>query len=214
MWTKDELEKIVDICARHDVLIVADEIHCDLTFFNHRYTSLLSLAPQVAQNCIVCKSASKTFNLAGINLAHLIIQSEHWRQRVEGFIKRNALNTFNIFAPEMVKAAYLESDDWYDQMRAYMENNIRFATNYINEHIPKISMLEQESTYLGFIDARELGLSPRELERLCEEKAKLALNYGHWFGEGGEGFLRMNLACPQSIIKEGLSRLKNAITPG
>ena len=214
VWTKDELEKIVDICARHDVLIVADEIHCDLSFFNHPYTSLLSLAPQVAQNCIVCKSASKTFNLAGSNLAHLVIQNEHWRQRVEGFTKRNSLNTFNIFAPEMVKGAYLESDDWYDQMRVYIEENIRFSASYINEHIPKLSMLEQESTYLGFIDARGLNLSPRELESLCEEKAKVALNYGHWFGQGGEGFLRMNLACPQSLIKEGLDRLQNAITAG
>lgn len=211
VWTEEELATITAICLEHNVLIVADEIHCDLTFFGNRYTPVLNLSQAVAEQTVVCKSASKTFNLAGTNIAHLIIPNPALRERFDTISLRNALGGSNIFAPEMVKGAYLESDDWYDEMLAYIEKNIIFAADYIAHSIPGLSMQKQESTYLGFIDARQLLLTPRELETLCEEKAKVAFNYGHWFGKGGEGFLRINLACPQSLVEEGLDRLKNAI---
>lgn len=211
VWTKEELEQVATICLRHNVLIVSDEIHCDLTFFGHTYTSLLHLAPEISRQSIVCKSASKTFNIAGAHIAHAIIQNSELRERFQRTANRFFLHGTNIFATEMVKGAFLESDDWYEQMLKYIESNILFASQYCTDHIPTLHMPLQESTYLGFIDARKLGLSPTELEYFCENKAKLAFNYGHWFGKEGEGFLRINLACPQSLVATALTRLKEAI---
>lgn len=211
VWTRDELTQLAAICLKHNVLIVADEIHCDLTFFGHRFTPLASLSPEVANAVITCNAVSKTFNLAGLQASNIIITNKDIRERYERTMLQYSLTLPNSFVVEAVKGAYLDSDDWYADMLAYIEGNMRFCADFLAEHMPRLRMRLPEGTYLGWIDMRALGLDREGLIALCEEKAKVAFDYGYWFGEEGEGFVRINLACPRELVRTALERLRDAI---
>ncbi|WP_027178500.1 MalY/PatB family protein [Maridesulfovibrio bastinii] len=211
VWTREELEKVAEICLKHNVLVISDEIHSDLLFFGNEHTPFMNISEEIAQQTITCTAVSKTFNLAGLKISNIIIKNKELRERYQKFMDQQHLLSPNAFAMEMVKGAYLESDDWYEQVKEYIEGNIQFAADYLEKETENLRMRPLQGTYLGWIDARKFSTDPEVLTELCEVKAKVAFDFGHWFGEEGNGFLRINLACPRSIVAEALSRLKKAV---
>lgn len=207
VWTKEELEKIVEICESYKVFIISDEIHSDLAFKGYRHTSLTTVAPYYKDNIVTLTAPSKTFNLAGLYVSNAIITDEKLRNRYKELFS----TTPNVLGAEALIAAYNKGETWLEELLGYIESNYNYVLNFVNENIPKIKVIKQEGTFLTWLDCRELGLSDEELEKFFLEKAKLALSTGTAFGKGGSGFMRMNIGCPISTVKEALERLKNAV---
>ncbi|MFR3499906.1 MAG: MalY/PatB family protein [Paraclostridium bifermentans] len=207
VWTKEELERIVEICESYKVFIISDEIHSDLVFKGYKHTSLTTVAPYYKDNIVTLTAPSKTFNLAGLYISNAIITDEELRSRYKELFSA----TPNVLGAEALIAAYNKGETWLEELLEYIESNYNYVLKFINENVPKIKVIKQEGTFLTWLDCRELGLSDEELERFFLEKAKLALSTGTAFGKGGSGFMRMNIGCPISTVKEALERLKNAV---
>lgn len=207
VWTKEELERIVEICESYKVFIISDEIHSDLVFKGYKHTSLTTVASYYKDNIVTLTAPSKTFNLAGLYVSNAIITDEKLRNRYKELFS----TTPNVLGAEALIAAYNKGETWLEELLEYIESNYNYVLNFVNENIPKIKVIKQEGTFLTWLDCRELGLSDDELERFFLEKAKLALSTGTAFGKGGSGFMRMNIGCPISTVKEALERLKNAV---
>lgn len=207
VWTKEELERIVEICESYKVFIISDEIHSDLVFKGYKHTSLTTVAPYYKDNIVTLTAPSKTFNLAGLYVSNAIITDEKLRSRYKELFS----TTPNVLGAEALIAAYNKGETWLEELLEYIESNYNYVLKFVNENVPKIKVIKQEGTFLTWLDCRELGLSDEELERFFLEKAKLALSTGTAFGKGGSGFMRMNIGCPISTIKEALERLKNAV---
>lgn len=207
VWTKEELERIVEICESYKVFIISDEIHSDLVFKGYKHTSLTTVAPYYKDNIVTLTAPSKTFNLAGLYVSNAIITDEKLRSRYKELFS----TTPNVLGAEALIAAYNKGETWLEELLEYIESNYNYVLKFVNENIPKIKVIKQEGTFLTWLDCRELGLSDEELERFFLEKAKLALSTGTAFGKGGSGFMRMNIGCPISTVKEALERLKNAV---
>lgn len=208
VWTMEELEKIAKLCLDNKVLMVCDEIHSDLIFGDNKFVSYGNLPKIYRDNGIICNAVSKTFNLAGMQVSNVIIFNNILREKYKNTMTLYNVNAPNAFAIEAVKGAYLESDEWYTEMLKYIYQNMIFAKKYIEENIPKLKFNIPEGTYLGWIDFNEYGVYGKNLEDLFEEKLKIAIDYGHWFGEEGKGFIRMNFACPREVVVEALERIK------
>ncbi len=207
VWTKEELERIVEICESYKVFIISDEIHSDLVFKGYKHTSLTTVAPYYKDNIVTLTAPSKTFNLAGLYVSNAIITDEKLRNRYKELFS----TTPNVLGAEALIAAYNKGETWLEELLEYIESNYNYVLNFVNENIPKIKVIKQEGTFLTWLDCRELELEDDELERFFLEKAKLALSTGTAFGKGGSGFMRMNIGCPISTVKEALERLKNAV---
>lgn len=207
VWTKEELERIVEICESYKVFIISDEIHSDLVFKGYKHTSLTTVAPYYKDNVVTLTAPSKTFNLAGLYVSNAIITDEKLRNRYKELFS----TTPNVLGAEALIAAYNKGETWLEELLEYIESNYNYVLNFVNENIPKIKVIKQEGIFLTWLDCRELGLEDDELERFFLEKAKLALSTGTAFGKGGSGFMRMNIGCPISTVKEALERLKNAV---
>lgn len=207
VWTKEELERIVEICESYKVFIISDEIHSDLVFKGYKHTSLTTVAPYYKDNIVTLTAPSKTFNLAGLYVSNAIITDEKLRSRY----KELFITTPNVLGAEALIAAYNKGETWLEELLEYIESNYNYVLKFVNENVPKIKVIKQEGTFLTWLDCRELGLSDEELERFFLEEAKLALSTGTAFGKGGSGFMRMNIGCPISTVKEALQRLKNAV---
>lgn len=207
VWTKEELERIVEICESYKVFIISDEIHSDLVFKGYKHTSLTTVAPYYKDNIVTLTAPSKTFNLAGLYVSNAIITDEKLRSRYKELFS----TTPNVLGAEALIAAYNKGETWLEELLEYIESNYNYVLKFVNENVPKIKVIKQEGTFLTWLDCRELGLSDEELERFFLEKAKLALSIGTAFGKGGSGFMRMNIGCPISTVKEALERLKNAV---
>ncbi|MCE9675162.1 pyridoxal phosphate-dependent aminotransferase [Paraclostridium bifermentans] len=207
VWTKEELERIVEICESYKVFIISDEIHSDLVFKGYKHTSLTTVAPYYKDNIVTLTAPSKTFNLAGLYVSNAIITDEKLRSRY----KKLFSTTPNVLGAEALIAAYNKGETWLEELLEYIESNYNYVLKFVNENVPKIKVIKQEGTFLTWLDCRELGLSDEELERFFLEEAKLALSTGTAFGKGGSGFMRMNIGCPISTVKEALERLKNAV---
>lgn len=212
VWTKDELTRVGEICGRHGVLVISDEIHGDLSYPPHQYTPFASLSEEIAQNCAVCLSPAKTFNIPGMIDAIAIIPSETYREKFHDFAHRYQTNKINVFASAAIEAGYANGAGWLDELLVYLSENVAFMQSYLAEHIPQVKLIEPEGTYLVWIDFRDLGMDAKALESFLAREAGLALNAGYWFGREGAGFARMNIACPRSTLEEALSRLRNAIS--
>ncbi|WP_132244623.1 MalY/PatB family protein [Marinisporobacter balticus] len=211
VWHKEEIKRLGDLCIKNNVILVSDEIHADLVLKGHKHTSLASISEEFAQNTIVCTAPSKTFNIAGIQTSNIIIPNEKIRNQ---FLKEResvGISKPNVFGIEALEAAYLHGEEWLEQLLGYLQENLTFLIKYIEENIPKIKVIQPEATYLVWLDLRELGLNKNDLENIIFNEGKLVLNQGYTYGEEGEGFVRINIACPRSILKEGLSRLKKVI---
>ena len=211
VWTRSELQKLGEICLKHNLTIVSDEIHSDLVYEGHKHTPLASLSDELAENTITCISASKTFNLAGLTTSQIIIPNSRLRNDFNNFWKGMHIERGNILGLVANEAAYRYGSEWLNELLAYLQGNIDFMTNYISEKIPKVKVFRPEGTYLAWLDFREFGMNDKELSNFLTNEAKVALNNGAQFGEEGEGFVRLNFGCPRSILEEGLKRIERAV---
>jgi cystathionine beta-lyase len=211
VWEKEELKNLGKICLRHNLIVVSDEIHSDILFKGHRHTPFASISKEFAQNTITCTAPSKTFNLAGLQTSTLIIANKEYNRIYNNMLNSLSLNENNYFGLVALEAAYRYGEEWLDQLLSYLDENIEFLIKYFEEKIPKIKVFKPEGTYLIWLDCRQLGFKSRDLNKFIIEKAKVALDDGCWFGKEGEGFVRINIACPRSFLKEGLERIEKAI---
>lgn len=211
VWTGEELAQAGEICRRHNVLIISDEIHGDIVYKPYRYIPFASISDELAQSSVTCLSPAKTFNIAGVVDAMAVIGHEQYREQFHDFTHRYQINKTNVFASVAIEAAYSEGGAWLDALLAYLQLNISFLRSYLQENLPQVKLIEPEGTYLVWLDFKELGLDAKELEKFLAQKAQLALNPGYWFGREGAGYARMNIACPRSLLQEALFRLTKAV---
>lgn len=211
VWTKEELSALGEICVRRNVLILSDEIHSDLILRGNKHTPLATISPELADLTITLIAPSKTFNIPGLFTSALIIPNPKLHTQFNHMLENMALNSSNIFGMVGLEAAYRHGAEWLDQLLEYLQANIDFAIRFFKERVPQIKVTCPEGTYLLWLDCRDLGLGHDALRDLFLKQAKVALNEGYTFGAGGEGFMRMNVGCPRSILQEGLERIERAV---
>lgn len=208
VWTEEELQKIGEICVRHHVIIVSDEVHADLIMKGYRHIPIASLSKEIADITISAYAPSKTFNMAGLQTSYFVISNPFLRADFVGQQARNRIWDINFFGSAALQAAYTECDEWLDELLIYLEDNMDFMKEYLESHIPKLKMNKPEGTYLVWVDFTETGLSGEQLQKKMLEEAKIAVDFGDWFGDGYELFARFNVACPRNILQEALHRLE------
>lgn len=211
LWTPEELRRIGDICLRHDVTVVADEIHCELTRPGTAYTPFATLSPEFQARAVVCNSPSKAFNLAGMQTANIIAADPELRRRIDRAINDNEVCDIGPFGVAALIAAYEQGTEWLDALRDYLWGNARFVRDFFAAELPDFPIAELEATYLVWIDCRATGRTSEELAQRLLNECKLMVSPGTLYGAEGEGFLRLNIACPRSLLAEGLQRLKNGL---
>lgn len=211
VWTKDELLKLGELCLEHQVLVISDEIHADLTFRGFTTTTFAGISDAFARRTIVCTAASKTFNLAGLQTSNIIIPNTELGQVFNRYMKKLHLLRPNIFGQIATEVAYSCGEEWLEETRDYLQGNLEYLTGFIAARIGKIKVVQPEGTYLVWLDCRELGLTADELKTFMLEQAKVALDDGYLFGPGGEQFTRMNIACTRATLHEALSRIEQAV---
>lgn len=212
VWTREELKKVATICAQNNVIIVADEIHADLTLLPYEHIPFASVSEEAKQNSVVFASPSKAFNMAGLATSYAVIANPTLRHRFESYVEGNELAAGNVFAFNTVVAAYNKGEEWLQQMLTYVQGNIDEVVSYIKENIPQLKVIIPQASYLVFIDFSALQLNQKDIVALCTNRAHLALNDGSIYGEEGNGYMRINLACPRSVVRQALAQLKDAIT--
>jgi cystathionine beta-lyase len=211
VWTADELRALGELCLRHRVIVVSDEIHFDLVFSGHTHTVFATLSEDLAQQSVVCTAASKTFNLPGLQPALTVIPNPRIRRDFGHTLRACGIPEPNTLCLEAVTAAYAHGEEWLVELLAYLEANVDFLIRFVAAEIPQVRVVRPEATFLAWLDCRALGLDSGRLEQLCLSKARLVLNQGYTFGPGGEGFLRLNLGCPRRMLEDGLTRLARAV---
>nr|HPR16943.1 PatB family C-S lyase [Candidatus Cloacimonadota bacterium] len=211
VWSREELQQVAELCLENQVLLISDEIHSDLILNGYKHIPTASLSAVVAQNTISMFAPSKTFNVAGLATSAIVIPDPEKRKKFQDFMENLGLHMINLFGISAFTAAYREGEEWLEQMLIYLEGNYHFVRDYLQKNIPQIKTFELEGTYLMWLDCRALHLEPKELTDFFIEKAGLALNDGSSFGAGGEGFMRLNIGCPRSILQKALEQLKAAI---
>jgi len=207
VWTRDELLRIGEICLRHRVTVIADEIHADFIYPGHRHLVFSALHPDFAANTVTCTSPSKTFNLAGLQHANIFIPDKTLRGKFKAAHSDCGLSQPSLMGLVACKAAYEGGAEWLAQLLDYLAGNMAFLSDGLASRIPQIKLIEAEGTYLAWLDCTALGLTDPELDDALTRKARLWLSAGHTFGQGGSGFQRMNVACPRTILREALERL-------
>lgn len=212
VWTKEELTELGNICLENNVMVISDEIHGDLILKGHKHIPFAAISEEFAQNSIICTAPSKTFNMAGMQTSNIIIPNKEYREAFQKMMSKLVLRMTNTFGVVATEAAYRHGDEWLDQLLAYLQGNLDFLTEYIETHIKGIKVIQPESTYLVWLDCRELGMDTKGLQEFMGKQAKVAVNQGHVFGPGGEQFIRLNMACPRSLIEEGLERIAKAVS--
>ena len=207
VWTKQELQKISEICLAHNVLVVSDEIHSDITFGSNVHTVYGSLSEQALKNSIICTAPSKSFNLAGLQFSNIFIADEKLRKAFSEELDKTGYDEPSVFGIVAATAAYSEGADWFDSVKSYIWENILFAKNYIEENASQIKVLVPEGTYLLWLDFSKTGLSDSEINNRVLNKAKVWLDSGSMFGKEGEKFQRINCATPRIILEDALKRI-------
>ncbi|WP_033012362.1 MULTISPECIES: MalY/PatB family protein [Geobacillus thermoleovorans group] len=210
-WTKEELERLGELCLKHGVFVLSDEIHADLTLPPAKHTPFASLHPELAAQSATFRAPTKTFNLAGLQAAEVILPDESRRRAFRLVQQRHGFFTLNAFAIVGAEAAYRHGGPWLDALLDYLRQNIDMTVAYLAEHLPPLRPVRPQATYLVWIDCRGLGLSEAELKRRLLETGKLAVEFGSKFGQEGVGFIRLNIACPRPTLEEGLRRLATAL---
>lgn len=210
LWDRKELIRMGEIVLRHGAVVIADEIHCEILFKGHRHTPFASISEEFEKNCILCISPSKTFNLAGLEISTVIIPNKKLRDEFST-MRSGILPESSLFGYIALEAAYRYGDEWLNQVLEYLQGNLDFMLDYFVNRIPRIKVIQPQGTYLIWLDCRELGMDNLALRSFMREKAKVGLDDGFLFGEGGGGFQRMNIACPRSILVEALGRIEGAV---
>ena len=211
VWTREELTRLGQICLKHNVIVISDEIHSDIILKNHKHIPFASISKEFCKNTITCMAPTKTFNLAGLQSSFLVMSNPYYYEVMDRAfstldIKRN--NAFSLVATE---AAYNYGEDWLDELIKYIEDNVDFAIEYIKTHMPKLKVKKPEGTYLLWVDFNSLNVDEKDLKDALINKGKVALNSGSSFGIGGDGYYRINLACPRAMALEALKRIEFAI---
>lgn len=211
VWTKEELLRFGEICLRNNLLVVSDEIHGDLIYDGFTFTPFAAIGPEFADHSVICTAPSKTFNLAGLQSSCIIIPNMGLRASFQKTLLSNGMFGINAFSMVALQAAYDQCDGWLEQVLAYVKENFEYLQSFVTNHIPQIRVVKPEGTYMVWLDCRDLGLEGEELRKLMLEKARVLLVDGITFGPEGEGFERINIACPRTILVEALGRIKDAI---
>ncbi|MGN0293311.1 MAG: MalY/PatB family protein [Lachnospiraceae bacterium] len=210
VWTKEELERIGKICLENNVLVVSDEIHNDLIMPGYEHTIYAAISEEMAQNSIICTAPSKTFNMAGMMTSNIIIPNAELKEKVYEYRESQAVFFCNMAGYKACEIAYNECEEWLDELILVLDRNRQLVENFMKEKFPRINVIQLEGTYLQWMDCRKLGLSFKELEKFMQEEAYIFTDEGYVFGEPGEGFERINLACPTWVLQDALERLETA----
>ena len=210
-WGKETLAKLADFCYDHNILVISDEIHCDMALWGNKHVPFATASEKAAQCSITFGAPSKTFNIAGIVSSYSIIPNDEIRSKFYSWLAANELNEAPLFSPIATIAAFKNGEAWRKGMLHYIEENIIFVEDYCREYLPMIKPLRPEASFLVWLDCREMKLNHAQLIDLFVNKAHLALSDGEMFGKGGEGFMRMNVGTPRAILKKALDQLKEAV---
>lgn len=210
-WNKETLQRLADFCYEHHLIVVSDEIHCDMAIFGHKHIPFASVSDKARSISITFQAPTKTFNIAGIVSSYAIVPNEEIRKKFYGWLVANEFDEPTLFAPIATIAAFRYGEEYRKQMLTYIEDNIRFVEDYCREHIPSIRPLRPQASFLVWLNCRDLHLGHDQLLDLFIDKAHLALNDGEMFGIGGEGFMRLNIASPRAIIQQAMERLAEAV---
>ncbi len=208
VFTKEELEKLGNICVKNNILIIADEIHSDIIYKGYKHTPIASLSEEIKNITIACYSASKTFSLAGLATSIIVIPNKEIRDRFNEYLNVRHISV-NVLGKVALEAAYQYGEDYLFELMNYLESNRDFLIDYMNRYTPKIKPIKAEGTYLIWLDCRELNLNDEELKKFFK-KAGVELNSGYTFGDAGKGFMRFNIGCPRETLVKGLERIKSA----
>jgi cystathionine beta-lyase len=210
VWTKEELEELAEICHQNQVLVISDEIHSDLALNGHKHIPFASVSEKAAENSITFMAPSKTFNIAGIVSSFSVVQNAGLRTKFYNYLKASELEDGHIFAYLAAQAVYENGDEWLSELKDYLWENICFTDQYLKEHLPQVKVIVPQASFLVWLDCRDLGMTQQELVTFFVEEAKLALNDGAMFGPGGNGFMRLNIGTPRSIVEKSLQQLVEA----
>lgn len=210
-WPADTLRRLARFCHDRHIVVLSDEIHCDMALFGHRHVPFATVSDEAAQVSITFGAPSKTFNIAGIVSSYAIVPNDTLRRRFYTWLEANELNDPPLFSPIATIAAYQHGEQWRRQMLAYVEDNIRFLEDYCRDHLPLIRPLRPQASFLVWLDCRALGLSHDALVDLFVRRARLALNDGAMFGPGGDGFMRLNVGTPRALLHQALLQLTRAL---
>ncbi|MBR2243439.1 MAG: PatB family C-S lyase [Prevotella sp.] len=209
-WKQETLQRLAHFCHEHHILVLSDEIHSDMALFGHRHVPFATVSEEAAQCSITFGAPSKTFNIAGIVSSYAIVPNDSIRRRFYTWLEANEFNDPPLFSPIATIAAYQQGETWLKEMLDYVEGNIRFLEDFFQQHLPKIKPLRPQASFLVWLNCRGLGFTHEQLIDLFVNKAHLALNDGEMFGAGGEGFMRMNVGTPRSVLLQALLQLKEA----
>ncbi|HEX7484768.1 MAG TPA: PatB family C-S lyase [Vicinamibacterales bacterium] len=211
VWTREELERLGEICVRRDLLVLSDEIHMDLTLSGHRHVPLATVSEALAERTITCVAPSKTFNVAGLSMSLTIASNPDLLARYAAQFEASGLGIPSLFGTVALEAAYRHGAEWLDQLLDYLTANVEYTERFIRERIPELQFIRPEGTYLALIDCRRLGMRQKEVDAFFLRTAGVYFDSGSWFGEEAEGFERINLACPRKTLAEALERMERAI---
>jgi cystathionine beta-lyase len=211
VWYPDELSELVDICLENNILIISDEIHCDLVLPGFNHTPLANLSEKAAGITLTCLAPSKTFNLAGLSTSSVVISNPELRKKFNSVVEKLHVGNGNIFGTAASVAAYTNGADWLDELIMYLDTNVGYVMDFCRDNLPEIIPLRTEATYMIWLDCRSLGMKGKELQSFFVTKAGVGMNEGSSFGPGGEGYMRMNLACTKNTLIKALNQIEKAI---
>ncbi len=211
VWTKNELTKLGDICLKYKVTVVSDEIHGDFTYDGYTHHVFANIKPEFSKIAVTCTAPSKTFNIAGLQVSNIFIEDTALRKAFINEYNKSGYSQLNSLGLVACQAAYEHGREWLDELKIYLKSNLDYARAFFAERLPQIKLIEPQGTYLIWLDCSDLGLSDEELNDIIINKAKLWLDSGTMFGKDGEGFQRINIACPRKTLKKALEQLENAV---
>ena len=211
VWTRRELTRIGEICLKNDVFVVADEIHCELVYPGHQYIPFASISEDFLHSSVTCTSPSKAFNLAGLQVANIFAANPAVRKKIDKALNVNEVCEINPFAVEALIAAYNEGEEWLEELRQYLLGNYNYLKRFFEEQLPQFPVLALEGTYLVWVDCSVLKQSSEETVKMLLEKEMLWVNEGSMYGKAGDGFIRINIACPRQLLIEGLNRIARVL---
>jgi cystathionine beta-lyase len=212
VWTAEELRRFGEICNANNIIVVSDEIHCDLMLNGSTFTNYATLGPEFAQNSAICTAGSKTFNLAGLKTSNIILLNPDYHARFQEQLQNSTTAySLNFLGQVALQAAYEDGENWLAQVLVYLSDNCNLMRDYFANHIPEIKMIQPEGTYLAWLDCTALNMSGSDLHNFFKDKANVYLEEGDMFGEEGAAFMRLNFACPRHIVQEALERIGRAV---
>lgn len=214
VWTRMELERIADLCVRYDALIVSDDIHADFIHEGHEHTVIAKLSEQIAERSIICTSPGKTFNLASLEIANIIIPNKLLREQFQHGLRQAGIHNPTFFAPTALEVAYTECDDWLKELRKYITDNIKFTEAFFAEHMPELHIVKAEGTYLLWVDCRNISKNESDLIEWIQSKSRVSVSFGTSFGAAAGGFIRLNIGAPRALLEKAYVQLASNYPPG